>query len=91
MAKIVKTKEPVITLQLSDSNSAQKKKSKAPLFCRPRSLLRACCYALPIFHPYGFFRLTWDCFIMFALIYTAIEIPVNYQLLYMIYYVFYTN
>eukprot|EP01084_Bolivina_argentea_P127349 225237_1 len=35
------------------------------------------CNALPLFHPYGPIRLCWDAFIMLALIYTAVEIPLT--------------
>ena len=32
-----------------------------------------------MFHPHGKFRLIWDFIIMLALLYTAIEIPVNFK------------
>eukprot|EP01083_Nonionella_stella_P031776 86987_1 len=44
---------------------------------RPSAFFSGCCYALPIFHPYGLLRLCWDVFILLALIYTATEIPLT--------------
>eukprot|EP01084_Bolivina_argentea_P213517 362597_1 len=34
-----------------------------------------CCYSLPILHPHGNLRISWDCVIMIILIYTCVEIP----------------
>eukprot|EP01083_Nonionella_stella_P082929 229099_1 len=37
----------------------------------------SCCWKLPIFHPYGPTRIVWDTFILCALLYTSLEIPLT--------------
>ena len=68
-----------MTTQHSPSASASALHASSPSNCVSLHFgaFRRFWLALPTLHPHGPIRLCWDSFIMVALIYTAIEIPLS--------------
>ena len=62
-------------IELKDLCPEDSKQSTQCCNARNSKCINLCCYSLPVLHPHGNLRISWDCIVMIILIYTCIEIP----------------